>query len=118
MVLAWRSYQSDLGRAYPMFNLALGQINEVSSNADVLALLPNAIALNLIETKNTCGVDGLTARSLILWLNDGGQFRLNYPQPFSQNLADYLTTSIQVTAWEFVGERIKYGRLKRMLENV
>ena len=117
MVLVWRSYATDLGRAYPFYALSVQQINDVSSNIDPLTLLPPAILSQSIELKNSCTVGGLTPRKLLLWTIDGAQFELTYPQPFSENLADYLTNNLQIQAFEFVGERIKDGRLRRMLPN-
>lgn len=118
MIQVWTNYLTDLGRAYPMYALSARQVNDISSDIDPLNLLPPAILNNLLEVKNPCSVGGLTPRYLILYTNDGAQFQLSYPQPFSQNLFDYLTLNLEVTAFEFVGERIKYGRLKRLLENV
>lgn len=118
MVQVWRSYLTDLGRAYPMYALSARQVNDISSNINFLDLLPPAILNGLLDVNHPCGVGGLTPRYLILYTNDGAQFRVSYPQPFSQNLYDYLTLNLEVTAFEFVGERIKYGRLKRLLENV
>lgn len=118
MVLCWRSYQTDLDRAYPMFALSIRQINEVVSEFNPLSNLPNSISQLLIEVNNPCAVGGLTPRQLALFASDGGQFLLSYPQPFNQALFDYLTANIQVVAFEFIGERLRYGRLRRLLENV
>jgi len=118
MALVWKNYLTDLGRAYPFYALSLGQINDVPSDIDPIQLLPTAIAESLIELKNICSVPGLTPRVLILWTTEGAQFRLTYPVPFSEDLADLLTNNLQVQAFEFVGERIKDGRLRRMLPNV
>ena len=117
-MLVWQGYRTDLDRTYPMFALSLSQLNNVSSNIDPVSLLPQAIASQLIENKYPCGVEGLTPRYLILWDSNGAQWRLNYPQPFSQNLFDFLTLNTSVAAFEFVGERLKYGRLKRLLDYV
>lgn len=114
----WQNYITDLGRAYPMFALTIQQVNDVSSDINALDLLPPAILANLMQVKNSCPVSQLTPRTLILWTGDGAQFRLTYPQSFDQALSDYLTQNLQVQAFEFVGETIKYGRLRRMLENV
>lgn len=117
MPLVWRSYTSDLGRVYPMLALSTRQINDVSSDINSVELLPIQIQAFLLDV-TPCAVDGLTPRFLILWSTDGAQFQLNYPQPFSQNLVDFLTFNLNVTAFEFVGEKLKYGRLRRMLNNV
>ena len=118
MVQVWGSYLTDLGRAYPMYALSARQVNDISSDIDPLNLLPPAILNGLMSVKHPCPVGGLTARILILWTSDGGQFRINYPLPFSQDLFDYLNLNLDVAAFELVGEKIKYGRLRRMLENV
>ena len=118
MALVWQNYQTDLGRSYPMFSLAVGQINDVPSNINPVDLLPPAVTNSLLRVRTSCAVNGLTPRVLILYLTDGAQYRLTYPQPFSENLADYLTANLQIQAWEFVGERLKDGRLRKMLGNV
>ena len=131
-MLVWQNYRTDLGRAYPMFVLSARfrnslpelsanssfQLNDSNSNINPLDLLPESIVVQLIEVEHPCAVEGLTPRYLILWASDGGQFQLNYPQPFSQNLYEFLTLNTNVAAFEFVGERLKYGRLKRLLDNV
>lgn len=118
MIQVWRNYFTDLNRAYPMYALSREQINDTSTNIDPIDLLPPAILTNLIKVKYPCAVRELTPRQLVLFAADGGQFRLNYPLPFTQALSDYLTANTSVQAFEFVGERIRYGRLRRMLENV
>ena len=118
MVGVWQNYSSDLDRAYPMFALSSRQVNDISTNLNPLDLLPPAIRNKAIEVKNACAVSLLTPRSLILWTSDGAQFQITYPQPFSQALFDYLTLNTNVSAFEFVGECLKYGRLRRLLDNV
>ncbi len=118
MVQVWRSYVSDLGRAYPMFALSVEQLNDVGTTQNAIALLPPSILTNLLEVNNPCGVDGLTPRSLFIYASDGALFSISYPLPFTQALFDYLTVNSAVAAFEFVGERLKYGRLRRLLENV
>lgn len=118
MVLVWRSYRSDQGRVYPMYALSLQQINDVPSTVNAMDLLPTAIATELIGVQHPCAVSGLTARKIALFTSDGARFLINYPFPFSQNLADYLTATTAVTAWEFIGERVVYGRLRKILDNV
>lgn len=117
-MLVWQGYRTDLDKAYPMFALSLNRLNDVPSNIDPISLLPEAIASGLIENKYPCSVNGLTPRYLIIWDSLGAQFQLSYPQPFSQNLFDFLTLNTDVAAFEFVGERLKYGRLKRLLDFV
>ena len=118
MVLVWQIYYSDLGRAYPMYALSVQQISEIESQINVLNVIPDSIIVKAIEVKYSCNVPQLTSRKLILWLADGGQYSLNYPEPFDDNLAEHLTANTSVQAWEFVGEKIKYGRLRRMLNYV
>ena len=118
MARVWKSYISDGSRIYPIFGLSVRQLNDVPSDTNPVELLPKSIRNQLIEVKYPCGVQGLTPRYLILCASDGGQFQLSYPQPFTQNLYDFLTLNTNVAAFEFVGERLKYGRLKRMLDNV
>ncbi|MEM7762094.1 MAG: hypothetical protein AAF298_28855 [Cyanobacteria bacterium P01_A01_bin.40] len=118
MVLVWSSYQTDLGRAYPFFALSTQQVNEISTNFAPLDLLPPAILDNLIEIRNPCAVGGLTPRYLSLFASDGAQFRITYPIPFDDSLAQFLTSNLNIAAWEFVGERLRYGRLRKLLDNV
>jgi hypothetical protein len=118
MAQVWASYFSDLGRAYPMVSIQIIQVNEVPTNINPLDLLPPTILAQILRVSMPCGVNGLTLRKLSLWLGDGAQFLISYPQPFSENLADYLNLQPDIQAWEFVGERIKYGRLRKMLDNV
>lgn len=118
MVLVWNSYQTDLGRAYPFFALSTRQVNDVSTNFAPLDLLPPTVLNDVIDNRNPCAVGGLTPRYLSLFASDGAQFRVTYPQPFDQTLAQFLTSNLDIAAWEFVGERIRHGRLRRMLENV
>ena len=118
MAIVWQSYITDLGRSYPMFSLKSLEVTDTRSNINPVDLLPNAITNSLQLGIDACAVPGLTPRVLILWTSDGAQFQLTYPQPFSENLADYLTANLEVTAFEFVGERIKDGRLRRMLPHV
>lgn len=117
-MLVWRSYQTDLDRAYPFFALSVQQVNDVSTNINPLDLLPTAILGNLIDIQNPCAVPGLTPRYLSLFTSDGAQFTITYPQPFDNSLAQFLTDNLDIAAWEFVGERIKYGRLRKLLNNV
>lgn len=118
MVQVYQNYTTDVGRAYPLYALAIFQVNDVDTDINPINLLPSAIISQIKRVRNSCSVTELTPRRLSLWTTDGAQFFITYPQPFSQNLADYLTASTQVQAWEFIGERIRYGRLRRMLDNV
>ena len=81
-------------------------------------MLPNLDLLELVEVKYPCSVQALTPRMIKIFASDEAQFLISYWQPFNQALFDHLTASIQVRAFEFIGERIKYSRLQRMLDNV
>ncbi len=118
MVQVWQNYQTDLGRAYPFFALSTRQINEVNTSINPIDLLPTAILSNLLDVRYPCAVSGLTPRYLLLFANDGAQFTVTYPTPFDDSLAQFLTNSLELVAWEFVGERLRYGRLRKLLDNV
>ncbi len=118
MALVWSSYRSDLGRAYPMYALSIVQTNDADTSINPIDLLPSTIQNLMLKVQYPCGLAGLTPRKLSLWLTDGANFLISYPVPFDENLAEYLTANTQVSAWEFIGEKVKYGRLKRMLDNV
>ncbi|MEY2832273.1 MAG: hypothetical protein RLZZ574_1531 [Cyanobacteriota bacterium] len=117
MVQVWQAYQTDLGRVYPMFALSINQVNDVATDINPIDLLPNYVLDNLIEIGSPCAVAGLTPRKLALWLSDGAQFLINYPVPWSTQLAQDLTSTVDIVAWEFIGERLKYGRLRKILDN-
>lgn len=102
-MLVWREYQSDLGRAYPMYALTLRQINNVSTAINPIDLLPTANKNKVIEVKNACAVPLLIPRLLVLFASDGAQFELTYSEPFNQSLYDYLTLNTNVAAFEFIG---------------
>ena len=91
MVLVWQAYKSDLDRVYPMFAVMSQQLGDVPTKSTAIDLLPPSISSSAIDVKYPCLVDQLTPRYLILWASDGAQFKLSYPQPFNQNLYDYLT---------------------------
>ena len=118
MVQVWTSYISDLGRSYPMTSIQIAQSNDIPTDINPIDLLPDAVKGQIKRVRNSCGVGGLTPRQLSLWTTDGAQFLISYPQPFSDTLGDYLTAHSDIQAWEFIGERIRYGRLRRMLDNV
>ena len=118
MVRAWQNYLTDTGRAYPLFALSLRQVNQVSTTINPLDLLPVADLNQLIEVKNSCTVAQLVPRQINIYAVDTAQFLINYWQPFNPYLFDFLTLNTQVAAFEFIGERIRYGRLRRMLDNV
>ena len=117
-MLLWRSYRSDIGRVYPFYAVSVRFINDISTTIVPLDLLPPTDLNETLEFSNPCGVPGLTPRQLRLVDSNGAEFLLNYWQPFNQTLFDYLTNHLDVAAFEFIGERVKYGRLRKMLENV
>ena len=118
MARVWQTYVTDCGRAYPLYPLSVRQVNQVLTAINPLDLLPNNDLLQLNDVKHPCSISNLTPRAISIWDVDGAQFLINYWQPFNQDLYDWLTVSIQVQAFEFIGERIKYSRLQRMLDNV
>lgn len=118
MARVWQTYVTDCGRAYPLYPLSVRQVNQVLTAINPLDLLPNNDLLQLNDVKHPCSISNLTPRAISIWDAEGAQFLINYWQPFNQDLYDWLTVSIQVQAFEFIGERIKYSRLQRMLDNV
>lgn len=117
-MLVWQNYLTDLGRAYPLFPLSITQVTNVDTNINPVDLLPTAITAEVRRVRNSCPVPGLTPRQLLLYTSDRAQFRLTFPVPFSQTISDYLVASVQVVAFEFIGEKIRYGRLQKMIDNV
>ena len=116
--MLWISYKSDLDRVYPMLPINIEQLNDVPTLVNPISFLPDAIIELIAVNLDPCLVKGLEPRQLILWLSDGSQFKLSYPVPFNLDLADFLNAKTGIIAWEFVGEKIKYGRLQRLLDNV
>jgi hypothetical protein len=100
-----------------MFALSIIQTNDVTTNINPVDLLPIYVTSSLIEIGSPCTVFGLTPRKLALWLSDGAQFLISYPQPWTTQLAQDLTNTVEIVAWEFIGERLKYGRLRKILDN-
>ena len=117
-MLVWQSYTTDMGRAYPMFPILFRQENETSSNLNIFALLPESDRRTVLDVKHSCRVGGLTGRQIKIFAADGARYSLTYYQPFNRTLENYLTNNLNVVAYEWIGERLKYGRLHRMLENV
>lgn len=111
-MLVWLSYQSDLGRVYPVIGVNLRPLTEIETEADIFNLIGNT---NLGDLDNPCEVPDLIYRTIKLYLSDDSIYQVVYPQPFNADLFDRLSTSLSVTAFEFIGEKIKYSRLKRML---
>lgn len=117
-MIIWQQYTTDMGRVYPFLSLSAVVENNQSTNFNVLDFLPNNDLSSLVDHKHSCLVKGLTPRKIRIFTTDGAQLLFNYYQPFNQVLEDYLINNLDVVAYEWIGEKIKYGRLKRMLENV
>jgi hypothetical protein len=100
-----------------MFALSINQVNDVATDINPIDLLPNYVLNNLIDIGSPCAVAGLTPRKLALSLSDGASFLISYPTPWTTQLAQDLTNTIEIVAWEFIGERLKYGRLRKILDN-
>ncbi len=118
MAQVWSSYLTDMGRAYPLFALSMTQENEISTTFNPLDFLSDSDKNQIIEVNNPCFVKGFTPRKIRIYAVDGARFLINYYQPFNQVLVDYLVSHLSISAYELIGEQIKYGRLKRMLDNV
>lgn len=116
--MIWQQYTTDMGRIYPFLSLSAVVENNQSTNFTALDFLPNNDLGELINQQQSCFVSGLTPRKIRIFTSDGAQFLFNYYRPFNQVLEDYLVNNLDVVAYEWIGEKIKYGRLKRMLENV
>ena len=117
MARAFTNYICDLDRAYPMYPMSVVQKGDIATNLDPVSLLPDTIVNSIRTTRHVCAVPGLTARKLSLWTSEGANFTIDYPQPFDEVLAIYLTAHLSIAAWEFIGERLKYGRLQKLLDN-
>lgn len=117
MVLVWREYRSDLGNIYPFLAVSARQINQVSTTYEALQFLTVGDAAQISEIKANCAVPDLTPRQLIIYAGDDAIFALNYNLPFDQALYDHLSALSSVRGFEFIGERIRYSRLTRMLAN-
>lgn len=115
MVLVWRDYRTDIGNTYPFLPLSVRQLNQVSTDIEPLNLLTVADAQNIIEIDKACSVPGLSSRQIIIFASDDAIFAIDYYRPFNQTLYNQLSSSLQVRAFEFVGEKIKYSRLRRMI---
>ncbi len=70
----------------------------------------------ILNLKDSCGVPGLVKRKIRIFAADSAEFEIDYWQPFNQNLFDYLATNSDVAGFEFIGERLKYFRLKKALD--
>lgn len=116
MTFAWLNYQTDTGFNYPFVPLNVFQISDISSEDSPLLLLPIDDVKNATQIDSFCNVPGLTYRKIKLFLSDESVYEINYYKPFSENLFDWLSSSIKVRAFELTGETIKYSRLRKMLD--
>lgn len=115
MVLAWSNYITDTNYNYPFVPVNIRQISDLNrDDSPVLVLLPDDIN-NSIDIDITCDVPQLTYRRIRFFFSDESIYEINYYRPFSRALFDYLSSSISVRAFEFIGEQIKYSRLRKML---
>ena len=111
----WQSYLTDTGFTYPLLPVSIVLKTEITSDIDILSLLPVATQNLVLDISKPCSVPNLIPRSIKLFLSDDSSYQVNYPLPFNQQLFNSLSASITVRAFELVGENIKYSRLQRML---
>lgn len=109
----WTTYTTDLGKAYSLVPAIVTELEGSTGNTDPISLFPD---LNLLQdVRLSCSVPDLSYRYVRLFLADGGRYEVIYPLPFNQYFLDSLSNSLAIQAFELVGERIKYSRLKRFL---
>ena len=111
----WQSYLTDTGFTYPLLPVSIVLKSQITSDIDILSLLPVTIQNQVLNINKPCSVPNLIPRSIKLFLSDDSRYELNYPVPFDQQLFNSLSAAIAVRAFELVGENIKYSRLQRML---
>lgn len=116
MLAVWRDYRTDIGRTYPFLPLSVRQLNQVSTQVDPIQLLSVGDAANIIELKNGCKVPQLVPRQLKIYSSDDAIFAVDYYRPFTTALYEHLSGQLQVRGFEFIGEKIQYSRLTRMIE--
>lgn len=80
-----------------------------------MLILPVVDRQLLIEFDSFCSVPQLIPRSIKLYFADDTIYQINYPRVFSAPLFNWLSSSISIRAFEFIGETIKYSRLIKML---
>lgn len=117
MASLWQQYRTDTGAIFPFVPLGIVQLNEgeIVSNFSPLSALPPDDLNGIVELETACNVPDMTYRQIILYASDGGQFRINYYLPFSDTLFARLSGIIALQAFELIGERIRYSRLKRII---
>ena len=115
MVQVWSNYLTDTNYNYPFVPINIKRIGDISREDSPLLILPNNDFLTSADIKTPCNVPQLTYRKIRFFFSDESVYEINYYRPFSANLFDYLSASISVRAFEFIGESIKYSRLIKML---
>ena len=115
MPLFWESYYSDLGIVYPFISVKIKQLSDIHRQESVLDILPIEDKKQLITLHNSISIPGLEQRKIKILFSDDTYYKFNYYKPFDSGLYQWLTSSIQVRGLEFIGEKIKYNRLKNML---
>lgn len=115
MVLTWSNYLTDTGYNYPFIPVNIRQISTINRDNSPLLVLPNNDILVSTELDTSCDVPQLTYRKIKFFFSDESIYEINYYRPFTRELFNWLSNSISVRAFEFIGEQIKYSRLIKML---
>lgn len=116
---AYKFYRTDAGRLYPYYRLEVDQVNNISTQFDdPIMFLPNEIKNLIITTQNICNVRGLLPRILNLTFIDNAAYSITCALPFNSQLKNHLANQPEIKSFQFVGEKIKHSRLKRLLDNV
>ena len=118
MATVWQQYTTDLGRIYTFVSISIVISNQQSTNLQLADFLSNADLDAIVSHKISCSVPNLTPRKIMIFASDRSQWLFNYYEPFSQELEDSLLANLNIAAYTWIGEKIKYGRLKRMLETI
>ena len=116
MVKVWSNYITDTNYNYPFVSVNTTQISNISREESPLLILPDNDIKASTEIDTSCNVPQLTYRKIRFFFSDESIYEINYYKPFSQDLFNWLTNSISVRAFEFIGEQIKYSRLRKMLD--
>ena len=115
MTLSWRVYQSDTNQKYGYVPVDLKQLNDRESTFDFLVLYPLFVTSNLAEIKYPCRLKTTTPRQVRLTLNDGGVWVHTYSYPYFDMIRAYLSTSPDISEFQFKGERIRHTALRQTL---
>ena len=117
-MLVWTQYITDIGRIYPFIPVAIQQISDLYREDSPLLILPETDRDFVVDFNSSCSVKELTPRKITLFFSDDSVYQFNYYRPFDATLFNWLSNSISVRAFEFIGEEIRYSRLRRILKNV